>query len=704
MDQNVSCEARGEGMTQHMLLFSLGPVQSFIAQARKTRDLWLGSFLLSALMQAGMEDIKERLIFPSKPFIEGNIPDLPNKYIAIFDDADEAEKAARKSEERIIQFWGEICTNVWNDVLARPAPSNAITQKLWKEQTDPEHVFEFFWVVVPGDNINYPGDNTNYKEWLTEAQFALDGRKHLRNFQQQEDAGEKSTISGLRSALHGTEVSRERVADFWRDLVSKKRLSPRDISNDGAERLDAIDTVKRFASKHLAQLLKRPKIEAGYPSTSSIATAPYIERLITEIGNQALSSVLPDWMHEAGKLDDIMSADIPFLRDLAKRFPTGEKILIYDGDCFFPETFSANRLKKEFRFDDSRKAERDGLAQSGPKAIAKLLEATDKLTPPIARPRAYYAMIQMDGDKMGKLINGVGSKDEHKKISEALSNFSRGDVPAIVEKTYPGRLIYAGGDDVFALAPLARDIIPSASAQADTVYESKTVLDLVNQLQQRYRAVVGAEVIDAAQKVEGKKSRKELVTASAGIAIAHHYTSLSYVRRVSKEAEHQAKEHYGRNALVVTVLRRSGEQTRVGCHWHYPGIAEDEAQPIPLFLSFYELFKEDILSSKCVFTLLEEAPTLVALERDAQRSEIKRVLRRQRDPASSKDILSDDEIAKKAAYLVKLAEAMDEDEYPHLEKQMEQSVELHSDDRRYGLVEVLGWLLVMLFLARKEHE
>ena len=47
--------------------------------------------------------------------------------------------------------------------------------------------------------------------------------------------------------------------------------------------------------------------------------------------------------------------------------------------------------------------------------------------------------------------------------------------------------------------------------------------------------------------------RKELVTASAGIAIAHHYTSLSYVRRISKEAERLAKEHYGRNALVVTV-------------------------------------------------------------------------------------------------------------------------------------------------------
>ena len=59
---------------QYMLLFSLGPVQSFIAQARKTRDLWLGSYLLSVLMEAAMEHIKrESLVFPADPTIKGSI-------------------------------------------------------------------------------------------------------------------------------------------------------------------------------------------------------------------------------------------------------------------------------------------------------------------------------------------------------------------------------------------------------------------------------------------------------------------------------------------------------------------------------------------------------------------------------------------------------------------------------------------------------
>jgi hypothetical protein len=42
--------------------------------------------------------------------------------------------------------------------------------------------------------------------------------------------------------------------------------------------------------------------------------------------------------------------------------------------------------------------------------------------------------------------------------------------------------------------------------------------------------------------------------------------------------------------------------------------------------------------------------------------------------------------------------SMDEDEAPA------KSVELHASGRRYGLVEVLGWLLVMVFLARKEQD
>jgi len=474
--------------------------------------------------------------------------------------------------------------------------------------------------------------------------------------------------------------------------------SARDIDKDGSERLDSIDTVKRFAflSASFRETFKLPDYKpgsVGFPSTSSMATASFLERLIlaSKTNQSSLASAIENWIQVSQQLDAIMSETIPFLSLLANEHKQAKDILTLDGDCLFPETFHPQRLKKEFGFEEQRA---EGLARTGPAALAKLFKATDNLT--LARPTPYYAMIQMDGDKMGRLINGVESLPEHQAISRALSIFSRIHVPFLVEKSYPGRLIYAGGDDGFALAPLARDF-PAHGGEAPQI---RTVLDLVDQLQQQYRSVVQPAVIDPV--------RKERVKASAGIAIAHHYTSLSYVRRVSKEAEQLAKNHYGRNALVVTVLRRSGEQTRVGCHWQYPDL-EAQAQPIPLFLSFYGYFKDDVLSPVCVFHLLEEAPTLVWLDqvdekniRVAQQSEVQRVLRRQRNPAKEKD-LPDERLQDLARCLVKLAQAMDKDEYPSFSKESVWSVELHSDERRYGLVEVLGWLLVMLFLARKEQ-
>ena len=132
-------------MTQYMLLFSLGPVQSFIAQARKTRDLWLGSFLLSAFMQIGIEgiskDIKQSSSFPSNPTITGTIPDLPNKYIAIFNNADDASRAARQSEENIKESWRNTCKDVWDAVLAKPASGNEETYNAMEKADLPRKPF-----------------------------------------------------------------------------------------------------------------------------------------------------------------------------------------------------------------------------------------------------------------------------------------------------------------------------------------------------------------------------------------------------------------------------------------------------------------------------------------------------------------------------------------------------------------------------------
>ncbi len=670
-------------MSQHMLLFSLGPVQSFIAQARKTRDLWLGSYLLSILMEAGMKGIEDHLVFPSDPQIKGFIPDLPNKYIAIFDKPDDARDAAQTSEKNIRNCWDSICKHVWEQIIVQHHLDDKTTDTIWSRQVNLDRFFEIFWVVVEGDR-------TKYSEWLTKTQEALGARKRLRHvtmtnstssYEEEDEQGEKSTISGEREALHRADSSRAAVVKFWHDVAEYRSVN--EINKEGEERLDAIDTVKRFA--YLSPIIRdklsklnedsEQSIRAIYPSTSTIATATFVESLLrhhvdVEVWTQATTG---------HNLDSMRTNVVPYLWELAKDDSTSKEILKRDGDCYFPETFMPERLKKDYNVTSPDKARK--VAKEGQEALRTLFNQVDQISElKISRPIPYYAMIQMDGDKMGKLLDDVESEDEHKKISAALSNFSREATPRLVHKQYPGRLIYAGGDDVFALAPLARD-------QRQSVDEPLTVLDLVDQLQKQYHQIVSVPV-------QGK--RKELVTASTGIAIAHHYTSLSYVRRMSKEAEEAAKKKYGRNSLVVTLLRHSGEQTRVGCRWHYN---ELQQQPIDLFSHFYDLFKNDKLSPKCVYVLLEEAPALVKLDKAAKQREVRRVLLRQSSESSSSKKLDN-----LATALVALAVAMDNDARGSTTEPEKKSVQLHPEERRYGLVEVLGWLQVMVFLTRGGQE
>ncbi len=70
-------------MTSYLYVLSIGPVQDFIAAARRTRDLWFGSHLLSEISKAAAKKIRDeggQLIFPS--------PEKPGKDLAPSDDRD----------------------------------------------------------------------------------------------------------------------------------------------------------------------------------------------------------------------------------------------------------------------------------------------------------------------------------------------------------------------------------------------------------------------------------------------------------------------------------------------------------------------------------------------------------------------------------------------------------------------------------------
>lgn len=141
----------------------------------------------------------------------------------------------------------------------------------------------------------------------------------------------------------------------------------------------------------------------------------------------------------------------------------------------------------------------------------------------------YIAVIAMDGDRMGETLGGFNDENDHRNFSSDLARFA-GKVEAEVKK-HRGYLIYDGGDDVLA------------------VVSAKEAIDCAKAL----RNLFGNEVA-------GK-------TASVGIAVGHMDVPLQDLVHKAHAAESRAKSDYNRNALAVSVFKRSGEILEWGCKW-----------------------------------------------------------------------------------------------------------------------------------------
>jgi CRISPR-associated protein Cmr2 len=153
------------------------------------------------------------------------------------------------------------------------------------------------------------------------------------------------------------------------------------------------------------------------------------------------------------------------------------------------------------------------------------------------RPNPYYALLLADGDYMGKVIDAQKSLKAHRNLSQHLSKFAR-EVPRIVRQ-HKGVPIYSGGDDMLAYLPL------------------HMALDCVQELADTFgRAMADFTFTDD----DGKQKSP---TLSAGLVIAHHLEPLSEVLELARRTEKAAKAVPGKNALAITLSKRSGAERQI---------------------------------------------------------------------------------------------------------------------------------------------
>lgn len=386
-------------MTTAVLVFTFSPVQSFIAEARRAADLYVGSRILSELAKAAAQAIGAgNLVYPAS--LNGSVP---NVSVARVPTA-EAKQIAERAEQALRNKWSEISQTAHNQFAAWGF-TDSVFDAIWKRQGD--HLWEVFWAAAE--------ETSDYRDAYERARAALDAVKRSRLFAACDEPGIKDTLSGRREALHREgQAHFAQVKGFWEqvgNLTTAAKLRP-----NGRERLDAIGATKRFCDLAGQQ----------FPSTSTIAALDFIEHA-KQVAAKALHTYR-DVVAPLGVYRVRNDADWP-----------------YDGDLLFEETLTPERLKDSY-----------GIHQPDKQALEKARQALKALHNAAGgAPSPYYALLVLDGDGMGKRISACLEQDDpqgaHAKLSQSLDAFARR-----VQDIIPAEcLIYNGGDDVLAFLPLS---------------------------------------------------------------------------------------------------------------------------------------------------------------------------------------------------------------------------------------------------------
>ncbi|MGI6087297.1 MAG: type III-B CRISPR-associated protein Cas10/Cmr2 [Kiritimatiellia bacterium] len=571
------------------LLFQLGPVQEFIAQARSTRDLWSGSYLLSWLAAHAIKAVTDEIgpdcvIFPSlrgqpifdlmqrdwlyaKAFFDNGdgtesslwermkkhekdmlTPNLPNRFFAIVP----AEKAKTLAEATVIAVHKElerIAAASWDWFAEQGCP----LEDAWRARFDTQ-IKEFpqiTWQVYPWPEAEVSNLVAEFKQLDANAGAQLEKLHTLATKDIPEaDRDERYFIN--KDPSSGQLNNRGFAWPYFYALTDRMFAARRNTRNFNQTALD---------DKSLSGATK----DAWSGKEESIGSEEWWKNL-AQTENQDIQRIF--------KPDDKSEAKVIKLGAI-------------------------NLVKKVWH-----------TAYLGhPKQQWNLIvekAVVFKSIPDIAAPKKYFAILALDGDEMGKWISGAKmpelqrqisnatseyfrvqkapknisldgiqrplSPAYHAQFSEALSNFALYLARPIVE-AFGGQLIYAGGDDVLAMLPADR-VFDCAEVLRAAFRGDPSIANLTDKGKQLFKAHgTSGGFVELVNPKAGQPSWPLIVPGpnadvSVGIAIGHIKAPLQGLVRAAQAAEKRAKKNYGRKAFAVSLFKRSGEILEWGANWN----------------------------------------------------------------------------------------------------------------------------------------
>jgi CRISPR-associated protein Cmr2 len=334
-----SCFDLSKERRASLLVFSITPVQDFISRARKLRDFWISSLILSWLAFEGIREVIFRLgsdhvLYPSlvgQPLINwflakecglkvleiadaNEVASFPNKFVCLVPAGQEGEFAG-DIKQTILDAWIQLGTKTLELVEKKIGRKDKYLSDQFKRQL--KAYWNFHWSACPllDETCKEPVSQLLHRDvWERVLQFMeasktlphetkregifygvthalaqsfLAAGKTHRTDQRHEEPGIKCNLHGDFEALRldwmdGDDPNPRPAKDpFWATL--KSAWEPRSDFKP-SERLSAISLVKRLAYRVCKDWSEHPLsiyFEEGerFPSTTEMALADWLDRV-----------------------------------------------------------------------------------------------------------------------------------------------------------------------------------------------------------------------------------------------------------------------------------------------------------------------------------------------------------------------------------------------------------------------------------------
>lgn len=633
-----------------LFVFTIGPVQEYIAQARKAQDLYWGSYILSYLTWVAIEKVIEAygpdcIIFPDlmeqplcdlwiaklfnadKSSVKGlKTPTIPNRFFAILPTKDIQEIKSLNLEKTVRDEFINMGDYIINDLLMCDDNQKESLKNQLRNFPD------VYWVALPLENgdgykADWKAQLDKIRDYFTANQVEeiekllqfiesrgeykpnigniygllysfmekmMGARKSIRNFRQHEEMGRKCSICGEHNVIV-YRCTKEEDEKIKRGKESRKIKLLKE-QNVIIKKSDD----KSIPYKYLSQgeglcgicLTKR---------TSEI----YFKSII---GGSNVEWKFPSTA-EIALLDIINNPD----NELKSMICEYKNVIENCGDSFDYELLYEENLNEAY-------FEKYNFCTDQLPKLTKLLKAIDgRIKELKLNKKKYYAIIKFDGDDMGKWLSGalapkmldmyhsrvqnhlpddfkeiIKNKKRlmipavHSSISRALKNYSLRYVREIIEDSGAGKVIYSGGDDVLAIVNL--NSLMDVMVKLRAAFSGH--LNTENGIKPDFTVDTG--FVDYKDRIDMLMGYN--VTASMGVVIAHYKEDLrDVITSVNQVEEKCAKAAEGKNAFSIKLMLHSGENYIATAKWNY-GDINDKEGTIGVLKNINSFFTNDKVS------------------------------------------------------------------------------------------------------------